>query len=509
MSMVSEFCLCRYIGFRLTIENDRTLVFPFISHQNHPNIQVRAYFNILKKYGSPAFEREFGHEYLDLNEGCMGYYMNLSKVLDEKNGYLNDGALTVEYGFQVESEQGKDGIWMFNFFDLFYNWQSQDNMFWFAIEHGNHLFGHRQIVILHSKKISNSKKTRALAPKSITIARLIMCLQVTHGVRLQMTDIDYGNVARIASYFGFSNTARYCERQLIEMELTSNTEHVGMALKCNMRFYLVNYWYIKFRISIEDDGTWVYPFIFHDNHLEIQVRGYFNIIKKDGSCSFESDFGHLHLESDEGCSGEYMDIEELLDEENGYLDNGALTVEYGFQVDAEQGKDGIWMLNFFDLFFDWQSQDNTFCFTIEHGNHLFGHKQIIILHSKKVTGPNKTGVRVPKSITNAQLIMCLQITHGVRLQLTDKDYRNVARIAFHFGFSNTVRYCERQLIEMELTSNTEHVGMALKCNMRCHLVHQLKQIKTKKELINFLSRLNLENMSSESMKSIAAKIFSL
>ncbi|EGT57767.1 hypothetical protein CAEBREN_25590 [Caenorhabditis brenneri] len=104
--------------------------------------------------------------------------------------------------------------------------------------------------------------------------------------------------------------------------------------------------------------------------------------------------------------------------------------------------------------------------------------------------------------------MCAQVTHGVRLQMDAMGYRNVARIAFHFGFFNTVRYCEKQLIVMEPKLKTNLFKLAVKCNMRTYLVHLLKQIETKTQMINILSRLDLEEMSSESMKAIAAKIFS-
>nr|ACI49006.1 hypothetical protein Cbre_JD02.005 [Caenorhabditis brenneri] len=264
--------------------------------------------------------------------------------------------------------------------------------------------------------------------------------------------------------------------------------------------------YIKFRI--EDYESWVYPFIFHHSHPNIQIRVCSNILKNDGSSAFEREFGHTYLESNEGCCGEYMALEKLLDEKNGYLDDGALTVEYGFQVESEQGEDGIWRFNFHDKFFEWQTKDYMFEFTFRRARTVFSHKQIIKLHSPTLDG-NKDSMRVPTFFDSNTFFMCAQITHGVRLQMDDKDYRNVARVAFHFGFFNTVRYCERQLIVMEVTSNTEHVGMALKCNMRCYLVHLLKQIETKKQLINILSILDLENMSSESMKAIVAKIFSL
>ncbi|EGT57802.1 hypothetical protein CAEBREN_20110 [Caenorhabditis brenneri] len=149
-----------------------------------------------------------------------------------------------------------------------------------------------------------------------------------------------------------------------------------------------------------------------------------------------------------------------------------------------------------------------FWFAIEHGDHIFGHKQIVILHSKKISNSKKTRALGPKSITLTRLIMCLQITHGVRLQMTDIDYRNAARFASYFGFSNTVRYCERQLIEMKPESKTDHFEVAVKNNMRFYLAHQLKRIESKEQLVDILRKLDVEKMSSESMKAFVAKLFS-
>ncbi|CAL2034083.1 unnamed protein product [Caenorhabditis brenneri] len=216
--------------------------------------------------------------------------------------------------------------------------------------------------------------------------------------------------------------------------------------------------------------TWVYPFISHRSNPNIQIRVCSNILKNDGSFAFEREFGHLYLESHEGCCGEYMNIEVLLDEENGYLDNGALTVEYGFQVDAEHGEDGIWMFNFHDKFFEWQTKDYMFEFTLRRARTVFCHKQIIKLHSTTIDA-SKNSMRVPTFFDSNTFLMCLQITHGVHLQMDAVDYRNVARIAFHFGFSNTVRYCERQLIVMEPKLKTNLFKLAVKCNMRCYLVN--------------------------------------
>ncbi|CAL2034084.1 unnamed protein product [Caenorhabditis brenneri] len=271
----------------------------------------------------------------------------------------------------------------------------------------------------------------------------------------------------------------------------------------------LNEWYIDFRASDEIDGEWaVFPFISQHNHPKIQARAYFNIIKKDGSSSFVKELKCVYMRPMRGCIGKCMDIDLLLNEENGYLDEGALTVEYGLQVVAEEGEDEIWKFNFHDKFFEWQSKDYMFEFTFRRQRTVFCHKQIIKLHSITLDG-NKDSMRVPNFFDYKAFHMCLQITHGVRLQMDAIDYRNVARIAFHYGFSNTVRYCERQLIVMEPNLKTNLFKLAVKCNMRSYLVRLLKQVETKKQLVNLLSRLDLKIMSSESIKAIVAKIFSL
>nr|ACI49008.1 hypothetical protein Cbre_JD02.007 [Caenorhabditis brenneri] len=271
-------------------------------------------------------------------------------------------------------------------------------------------------------------------------------------------------------------------------------------------------WYIVFQVSHEDDGTWVYPFIYDRRHPKVQVRAYFNIIKKDGSSSFEKESKCVYLESDEGCMGKYMNIEYLLDEGNGYLDNRALTVEYGFQVESIEEADGNWMFNFFDLFFNWQTQDNMFDFVDRHGRSFFGHEQIVKFHSKMISDSDKDWIRVPKLITVEELDMFLQITHGVRLQLTVKELERTIEIASRFGFSNTVRYCEQQLIEMDEQRKmklTREIKLAVKFNMERYLNQLVKQIKSPERLMRILKRLNIEEMSSESTKTFVEKYLEL
>ncbi|CAL2032090.1 unnamed protein product [Caenorhabditis brenneri] len=247
--------------------------------------------------------------------------------------------------------------------------------------------------------------------------------------------------------------------------------HIGIASALS--------WYIHFKTEIIDDKTFVFPLISGADHPKVQARAYFKIIKKDGSSSFETDLAPFSLESDQGEIGKYMDVEELLNEDNGYLDDGVLTVEYGLQVESEQGEDGIWMFNCYDEFFDWQSQDNMFDFIYRDGSYWFGHKQIATLHSKKIS--YKDWVRVPESIYIVELLTCLQITHGVRLQMTAKELERTIEIASHFGFTNTVRYCEQQLIKMDEQTKmklTKKIKLAVKFKLERYSNHLVKQIKS-------------------------------
>ncbi|CAL2034418.1 unnamed protein product [Caenorhabditis brenneri] len=359
----------------------------------------------------------------------------------------------------------------------------------------------------------DANKNSAPLPIFGRIRIMINCLQITHGVRLQLTAQEYEETIIYASYFGFFNTIKYCEQRMIEMNERPKLEarKFQFAIRYNMRRYLVNIGYIRFETENIDDTTFVYPFISSDDREDqVQVRAYFNIIKKDGSSSFQTDSEHLYLNSNEACIGEYMDVEEVLDEGNGYLDEGTLTVEYGFHVESVV-EDGIWKFNFFNPLFDSKNLDNMFTFCCPRLTPMCCHKLLTKLHSNAFSDCDRRCQRFKSSIVRSRdLAACLQIAHGVRIQSFAINFQNVIRVAFQLGLFNTVRYCERQLIEMDwqMVSTAEKFEWAVKYNMRCLLIDLLKNIKSTKQLIAFLSRLNLEEMTSESLKAIVDKLFS-
>nr|ACI49009.1 hypothetical protein Cbre_JD02.008 [Caenorhabditis brenneri] len=556
------------IRLRKYTKDGISCVYPAIYNFIKPNIQVRAYFNIIKKDGSSGLITEIRSEYSNSSEMCIGEAMDVSWLMDEENGYLDKGTLTIEYGFQVEAEKEDDDFWMFNIYDKYFNWQNQDNTFDFIDKNERPFYGHKQIVRLHSKMISDSKRLCVRVPKSFIPEDFVMCLQITHGVRPQLTAKEFKSIAKIAFHFGFTNTVRYCEEQLIKINEQPNLiiKNFKMAVNFNMERYMIHLLihivsakqlvnilskldleemssesmkafvakYIRFDTEIINDTTFIYPFISSDDREEkIQVFVYFNILKKDGSLCLRNENRYVYLESNEGCMGKYMNIEEVLDEENGYLDEGALTVQYGLQANSVEDANGIWMFNCFDLFFDWQNQDNIkltlhskkisdsnkdwvrvpksitveeliMCLQVTHGPRNSKKPR----NTKKISDSNKDWIRVPKSITDEYFVICLQIPHGVRPHITVGELEIVIKTAFRFGLSSTVRYCEQQLIKKDEQSKlklTSKIKLAVKFNMERYLNQLVKQIKSPERLMRILKRLNIEKMSSESMKTFVGK----
>ncbi|EGT49396.1 hypothetical protein CAEBREN_09069 [Caenorhabditis brenneri] len=105
------------------------------------------------------------------------------------------------------------------------------------------------------------------------------------------------------------------------------------------------------------------------------------------------------------------------------------------------------------------------------------------------------------------MINCLQITHGVRLQLNAQEYEETIIYASYFGFFNTIKYCEQRMIEMNEHPKLEarKFQFAIRYNMRRYLIYLLKQIKCRKQLSNLLKKLNIEDMASASMKAFVGK----
>ncbi|CAL2046822.1 unnamed protein product [Caenorhabditis brenneri] len=138
-----------------------------------------------------------------------------------------------------------------------------------------------------------------------------------------------------------------------------------------------------------------------------------------------------------GPYGEYMDNADLLNQDNGYLDDdGGLTVGYGIHVDAILGDDGIWKFNFEDQFFE--GEEKSISWKLQAGT-LHSHKQLFNIDTSEVQVPNEFNIDAMK--------MFLQVAHGVRLDFDEYSLFEVIEIAHHYKLPNVLKYCERYFIE--------------------------------------------------------------
>ncbi|CAO4381972.1 unnamed protein product [Caenorhabditis nigoni] len=222
-------------------------------------------------------------------------------------------------------------------------------------------------------------------------------------------------------------------------------------------------------------------------------------------------------------------ILDVLNLKNGFLDeNGAMTIEYGFHFNSIFDQiQKMWKFNLKSKIFDCESKKNMISY--KRTKILYSHKQLILFHDTHSEISHKKNIidimEIPKTIEMEYFENFLQIAHGVQLKLYGDKLMNVIRIAHRYGIQNVLKYCERQVImnfeefcddeslkifSENIISNLifDLIKNAVDFNLNRLLAflfsHKLKKLKIKNQ--NFLEKLNLDQMTSESMKMIVANV---
>uniref|UniRef100_A0A1I7UKS1 BTB domain-containing protein n=1 Tax=Caenorhabditis tropicalis TaxID=1561998 RepID=A0A1I7UKS1_9PELO len=209
-----------------------------------------------------------------------------------------------------------------------------------------------------------------------------------------------------------------------------------------------------------------------------------------------------------GGYGIDFNIDEMDDENNGYLINGGIKIEYGFQIEAILGKNDIWTFNFHDPLFDCEYDENMISFvknSEEDEMKLFHcHKQLLTFHSTYFDSDSNENQMIELT-GSVGFHDFLQISHGVRFLETSKlFYLDALKFARKYKLFNVVHLVDEALRSMDLT-----VSEAIKYGLNHRLADLLNEMETSEELKEELKKVNLDKISGEMMKKCVKHFFQL
>ncbi|CAL2046811.1 unnamed protein product [Caenorhabditis brenneri] len=262
--------------------------------------------------------------------------------------------------------------------------------------------------------------------------------------------------------------------------------------------------YITFKI--QEGNNQVYPYIACTRKSNIKIRAFFNIKTKFWSLCYQTK-GSIYLESDAGVSGPSINIQDILNEENGYLENGALTVEYGFHMDTIIKFGSIWAFNLNIKLFNSDKENNTVTLQDRFGRRVcHSPKPLLAFHSSFHFQPNRNVIQQVHD--GSYVKQCLQIANGVRLQYPRYnacEWFGIAEAGRRLNMMNVVHYCDSMIIRTRvyLLNDENNRKTAVKLNMRQCVAFMIK-LWDFKELLEEL-RDDSDEITGEMMKVLVAR----
>uniref|UniRef100_A0A1I7SXJ5 DUF5680 domain-containing protein n=1 Tax=Caenorhabditis tropicalis TaxID=1561998 RepID=A0A1I7SXJ5_9PELO len=136
----------------------------------------------------------------------------------------------------------------------------------------------------------------------------------------------------------------------------------------------INGWFLTMKEDFKNSNFYYYAYIETTNEKpRLKCDYYFNICKNNGSAVFPNK-GSCYLNSDQVPEGKPIMDDEWLKEENKYLMNGGIMIEYGFQNEGVLNEDDIWTFNFHDRLFECEEKRNMITFL--DNKPFYSHKQV-------------------------------------------------------------------------------------------------------------------------------------
>ncbi|KAF1758731.1 hypothetical protein GCK72_015191 [Caenorhabditis remanei] len=216
-------------------------------------------------------------------------------------------------------------------------------------------------------------------------------------------------------------------------------------------------WRLTLKIKEINGNSYVHPSVrsyWRSQLHSIRVRFFIAILDGDGSQRLVMG-RRCHLTPRKLPAGIYLKLESLLDEGNGWLDNGALLLAFHSSY----------------LKLTCEVECNTFC---------------------------------------RETVECVQIAFGVKIQSKESNPIVILDMARELGLTNVIRYCERFLIEeRDLDSLLFEFKLAADYKLNHYLTYLLKSFggKNQRKLAGILKKIGVENMSLEYMKQCTKYFF--
>ncbi|CAL2047622.1 unnamed protein product [Caenorhabditis brenneri] len=202
-----------------------------------------------------------------------------------------------------------------------------------------------------------------------------------------------------------------------------------------------------------------------------------------------------------------------LDENNGWLKDGKLSVMFGIHVEAL--KETIWKFNFYDPIFERGTRKDMIGFQKGEDVLFHSHKQLLIHHSSLISKRNHPfnwRVGLPDFMDDDDsLEKCLQIVHGAHINITDLiDLYKVLKFALYYQLYNVVRYCEMKLIQIEVDEIKivkSRIQFATQCKLSRYLASVLRGMESPEAIKKEFCHVNIDRMTGEMMKQCVMYLF--
>uniref|UniRef100_A0A1I7UKV1 BTB domain-containing protein n=1 Tax=Caenorhabditis tropicalis TaxID=1561998 RepID=A0A1I7UKV1_9PELO len=266
----------------------------------------------------------------------------------------------------------------------------------------------------------------------------------------------------------------------------------------------VDGWYLTMQRKIINNKVYYHSIIYTNERRKVlKYRMYSNFLENDGSSGIPYK-NSSYLKPKFGPNGKRGTVDGLLNEERGYLTNGGITIEYGFQIEGILSSDNIWTFNFHDPLFDCQKKLNMISFhkdSEEDGLKFFHcHKQLLTHHSTYFDSNSKENQMIKLTDKNVtRFNEFLQLSHGVREDWTLSTFYQALIYAQRYDLPNVIQLLDQFIVLDELDPE-KYLQQAISYDLRHFLADFLKDQKTWKELAEKLKKVDLETMIGEAMK---------